>query len=162
MSDPKADEPKPTGPVYGLDTGLTPLNGSIVNGKVRVIDKGDGISLLVTAQDLPIVPTNEYHLVFTERGLCNSRNGFSAGAQWAPPGLGKPPSSMVPAFYATGESVVGYAEVHVSGVRTTGENGLEGRGVLIYMGSKLDPILPGVPNNAVACGAFETTKPFLF
>ena len=110
---------------------------------------------------IPMVPTNEYRIVFTERALCNSNNGFSAGPPWVPPGANRDPMQLVPSFWATGEDL-GWVEVHVSGVRASGDNGFSGRGALIFNGKQLAPVVPGVPNNAVACAAFEPTKPFTF
>ena len=155
------DEP-PNTEVHGVESILTPINGSAADGKIRIVDKGDGISIMISLHNvptIPTVPTNEYRIVFTERALCNSTNGFSAGAPWVPPGVNRDPMQLVQSFWATGEDL-GWVEVHVSGVRASGENGFSGRGALIFNGTRLPPVLPGVPNNAVACAAFEPTRPF--
>jgi len=157
------DEP-PNALAHGVESILTPINGSAADGKIRIVDKGDGISIMISLHNvptIPMVPTNEYRIVFTERALCNSTNGFSAGAPWVPAGVNKDPMQFVQSFWATGEDL-GWVEVHVSGVRASGDNGFSGRGALIFNGTRLPPVLPGVPNNAVACAAFEPTKPFTF
>jgi Cu/Zn superoxide dismutase len=141
-------------PAFGL---VAPLRGfdSAVSGKVRVIDKGDGITLLISAINMPI---GEFRVAFHENGNCSSPNGFSAGPAWAPPG--RSPSTLIPVFM-TLNSRDGNAETeaHVAGVHTQGENGLAGRSVILYGGRRITEIKPGVPNNAYACGVFEPARP---
>jgi Cu/Zn superoxide dismutase len=141
-------------PAAGLVAPLRAL-GSAVSGKIRVIDKGDGVTLLISAINMPI---GEFRVAFHENGNCSSPNGFSAGPAWAPPG--RSPVALVPSLSTFG-SRDGNAEreVHVAGVHTQGENGLAGRSVIIYGGSTIGEIRPGVPNNAYACGVFEPVRP---
>ena len=144
-------------PSAGLVAQLRGL-GSATSGKVRVIDKGDGITLLVSAINMPI---GDYRVAFHQNGNCTSPNGFSAGPAWAPPGLS--PTTLVRTL-ATMNSRDGNAEtsIHVSGVHTQGENSLAGRSVILYAGLTISEIKPGVPNNAFACGVFAPVQPFLF
>jgi len=146
--------PSKINPAAGLVASLRGL-GSAVSGKVRVIDKGDGVTLLVSAINMPV---GEFRIAFHQNGNCSSPNGFSAGPVWAPAGLS--PATLVPSLSTFG-SRDGNAErsVHVAGVHTQGENGLAGRSVLIYGGSTIEEIRPGVPNNAYACGVFEPARP---
>ena len=148
------DAPPSANPTAGLVAPLRGL-GSAVSGKIRVIDKGDGVTLLVSAINMPI---GEFRVAFHQNGNCSSANGFSAGPAWAPAGLS--PTTLVPSMSTFG-SLDGNAEVstHVAGVHTQGENGLVGRSVVIYGGSTISEIRPGVPNNAYACGVFEPVRP---
>jgi Cu/Zn superoxide dismutase len=121
---------------------------------VRVIDRGDGITLLVSAINLPI---GQYRVAFHRNGNCSSPNGFSAGPAWAPEG--KLPATLVPPLTNTDGNAE--ASTHVAGVHTTGENGLAGRSVMLYWGT-IEDIQPGVRNNVLACGVFEPVQAFQF
>lgn len=143
--------PAEIGRSIGLVAPLRGL-GSAVFGKVRVVDRGDGIEVLVSAGNMP---SGEYRVAFHQNGNCSSNNGFSAGPAWAPPGL--PATNLIPPLV----NVDGNTEssVHVSGVHTTGENGLAGRSVILYVGRTIPAqIVPGVNNNAFACGVFEPAQ----
>ena len=145
------------GPSPGLVASLRGL-GSAVSGKVRVIDRGDGITLLISAINMPI---GGYRVAFHQNGNCSSPNGFSAGPAWAPAGLS--PTTLAPSFM-TANSRDGNAETstYVKGVHTTGENGLAGRSVILYAGSTIPEIRPGESTSAFACGVFEPAQPFRF
>jgi len=147
----------PSGPSPGLVASLRGL-GSAVTGKVRVIDRGDGITLLISAINMPI---GEYRVAFHQNGNCSSPNGFSAGPAWAPAGMS--PTTVVPSFMTAG-SRDGNAETsaYIKGVHTSGENGLAGRSVVLYAGSAIAEIRPGEPTSAFACGVFEPAQPFRF
>jgi Cu/Zn superoxide dismutase len=146
-----------SGPSPGLVASLRGL-GAAVSGKVRVIDRGDGITLLISAINMPI---GEYRVAFHQNGNCSSPNGFSAGPAWAPAGLS--PTTLVPSFM-TANSRDGNAETsaYIKGVHTIGENGLAGRSVILYAGSTIPEIRPGEPTSAFACGVFEPAQPFRF
>ena len=126
--------------------------GSATRGRVRVIDRGDGITILVSGSNLP---PNEYRVSFNRNGNCSSANGFSAGPPWAPPGMN--PYELIPLFWNPGGNAEGQA--FIRGVHTTGENGVAGRSVVIYWGSKVTDAEPGVPNSRAACGVFEPVRP---
>src|SRR5690349_8966982 len=78
------DEDKPQDKTdYGQVAPLRPIGGSAIFGKIRVIDRGDGASVLVSMMN---VPPGAYRIAFNETPNCSSPNGFSAGAPWAPAG----------------------------------------------------------------------------
>lgn len=133
---------------------LRAIGGSAVSGKIRVIDRGDGASVLVSVIN---IPTRAYRLVFHERGNCTSPNGFSAGAPWAPAMAGKPAEDLLPVQYANAESVV-EAESRIRGLHAMGPDGVAGRSVMLYAGPAVTVPRPDVPNAAIACGVFETAR----
>ncbi|HEY3180590.1 MAG TPA: superoxide dismutase family protein [Casimicrobiaceae bacterium] len=141
-------------PAAGLVAPLRGL-GSATSGKVRVIDRGDGITILVSGSNLP---PNQFRVSFNQNGNCSSPNGYSAGPPWAPPGMD--PYELIPLFWNPDGNAEGQA--HIRGVHTTGENGVAGRSVVIYWGSKVTDAEPGVPNNRAACGVFEPVQTLLF
>jgi Cu/Zn superoxide dismutase len=144
------------GPSPGLVASLRGL-GSAVSGKVRVIDRREGITLLVSAINLP---PGEYRVAFHANGNCSSPNGFSAGPLWAPAGLS--PTTLMPSFMTNSRDGTAEASVYIAGVHTLGENGLAGRSVILYGGSTITPAEPGVPNNGFACGVFEPAQTLRF
>jgi len=125
------------------------------NGKVRVIDRKDGVQIMVSGSNLP---PNQYRVSFNRDGNCSSPNGFSAGPPWAPPGMD--PYELIPLFWNPDGNAEGSA--FIRGVHTTGENGVAGRSVVIYWGSKVTDAYPDVPNNRAACGVFEPAQLLLF
>ena len=125
---------------------------SATRGKVRVIDKNDGVTLLVSGSNLP---PNQYRVSFNRDGNCSSPNGFSAGPPWAPPGLD--PYNLIPLFWNTDGNAEG--EAFVRGVST---GALVGRSVVIYWGNKVTDAQPDIPNNRTACGVFEPATSWLF
>jgi len=131
----------------GLVANLRGL-GSAVSGKVSVRDRGDGVTLLVSAVNLP---PGGYSVAFHANGNCSSPNGYSAGPIiWPPPGA---PQRSIPMFTNSLEGNT-ESQTHVAGIHTVGENGLAGRSVIVYGGLIADA-QPGVPNNRYACGVFE-------
>jgi Cu/Zn superoxide dismutase len=152
-----SQETNPTpGPSPGLVASLRGL-GSAVTGKVRVIDRREGITLLVSAINLP---PGEYRVAFHANGNCSSPNGFSAGPPWAPAGLS--PTTLMPTFMTNSRDGTAETSVYIAGVHTVGENGLTGRSVILYSGSTITPAEPGVPNNGFACGVFEPAQTLRF
>lgn len=144
------DGTKPGGPGPGLVAPLRGL-GSAVSGRVRVIDRADGVTVLVSVINLP---NGQYRVAFHPNGNCSSPNGFSAGPPWAPPGL-DPKTLIAPLMNQDGNTE---ASTFVRGVHTSGENGLAGRSVVIYLGGLVTDAQPDVPNNRAACGVFEPTQ----
>ena len=152
---PPGPEPKsPKAQQMGQVAVLRAIGGSAVSGKVRVIDRGDGASVLVSVIN---IPTRAYRLVFHERGNCTSPNGFSAGAPWAPAMAGKPAEDLLPVQYANAESVV-EAESRIRRLHAMGPDGVAGRSVMLYAGRAVTVPRPDVPNAAIACGVFETAR----
>jgi len=143
-------------PAAGLVASLRGL-GSAVSGKVRVIDRREGITLLVSAINLP---PGEYRVAFHANGNCSSPNGFSAGPPWAPAGLS--PTTLIPSFMTNSRDGTAESSAYIAGVHTVGENGLAGRSVILYAGSTITPAMPDVPNNGFACGVFEPVQMLRF
>jgi Cu/Zn superoxide dismutase len=142
----------------GLEAPLRAIGGSAVQGKVRVVERKDGVTVMLSAQNIMRGP---YRMAFHEKGNCTSPNGFSAGLPWAPPASSKAPDALIPSMYATAEGSV-ESQVFVPGVRISGDNGLTGRSIVIYLGSSIPTILADRPNSAIACGAFEAVRPIIF
>jgi Cu/Zn superoxide dismutase len=152
---PPGPEPKsPKAENMGQVAVLRPIGGSAISGKIRVIDRGVGASVLVSVINFP---ARAYRLVFHERGNCTSPNGFSAGAPWAPAASGKRAEDLLPVQYANAESVV-EAEFRVRGLHAMGPDGVAGRSVMLYAGTVVTVPRPDVPNEAIACGVFETAS----
>ncbi len=153
------DVPPPNEQAKKVDMGqlavLRPIGGSAVQGKVRVIDRGDGATVLISGMSFPQGP---YRLAFHERGNCTSPNGFSAGAPWAPAASGKRPQDLVPVQYANSENRV-ETELRIPNLHANGTDGVAGRSVVLYAGKDVPEIRPNVPNDAIACGVFEEASP---
>jgi Cu/Zn superoxide dismutase len=123
--------------------------GSAASGMVRVRETAD---YLLVQVELGGVGPGTYRAVFHETPNCTSPNAFSAGPAWASPGTRTPPSQLIPLMNA---NIEGRAELvaRLRGVKM-GEGAMLNRSVLIYAGTSVDPLQPGVPNNVVACGVF--------
>ena len=139
----------------GQQAVLRPIGGSAVQGKVRVIDRGDGAVVLISGTTFPVGP---YRLAFHERANCTSPNGFSAGPPWAPTTIGKPPQDIAPVQYANSENRV-ETELRIPKLHANGPDGVAGRSVVLYAGNEVTEIRPNVPNAAIACGVFEEAAP---
>jgi Cu/Zn superoxide dismutase len=141
---------------YGQEADLRGIGGSAVFGKIRVIDRGDGAVVLASLMN---VPSGNFRIAFHADPNCSSPNGFSAGPTWAP--AGRRPEDLVPAQLANGEDRV-EATVRVRGLHANGPGGVAGRSVIVYAGSKIEPIRPDVRNDAIACGVFHPATPLSF
>jgi Cu/Zn superoxide dismutase len=139
----------------GQQATLRPIGGSAITGKIRVVDRGDGAAVLVSAINFPY---GAYRIAFHERGNCTSPNGFSAGPAWAPPASGKRPEDLVPVQYANSENRV-ETELRIPKLHATGVDGVAGRSVVLYAGTAVTELRPDVPNAAMACGVFEVARP---
>lgn len=137
---------------------LRPLGGSAVTGKLRVIDRGDGATLLVTAFQ---VPGTQIRIAFGDTANCTSPNGFSAGPAWSPLASKRKPEDLIRALYADSGGTVQASE-YIAGLRATGPNGVAGHSVVIFSGSKVTAARPDVPNDRIACGVFEPATAFDF
>lgn len=142
-------------PRYGLTASLKGL-GSGIWGRARVVDRGDGVTLTVSMINLPQGP---YRVAFTDTPNCTSPNGFSAGQPWAPSGAGEDGRNLVPQLY-NGNDGSAEASVFVRGAHTTGPDGVDKRGIVVFAGSEATEARPDVPNNRLACGTFEPAQPF--
>ena len=138
---------------------LRAIGGSALSGKIRVIDRGDGASILVSLLNLP---PGAYRIAIHETPNCSSPNGFSAGAPWAPPSSGKTPQELIPVQYGNAEQRV-ETGLRISGLHANGPNGVAGHSVVLYYGASIPPeIRPDVLNDAIACGVFEPTRLLAF
>jgi Cu/Zn superoxide dismutase len=155
------DERAPVDPAnpgrYGLESHLRAL-GSGIQGKARVVDRADGVTLSLSMINLPQGP---YRVAFGENANCTSPNGFSAGKPWAPVATGKAGRDLVPPLFQSNDGSA-EASVFLRGVRTTGPDGVEKRSIVVYTGKDVTDAQPDVPNNRIACGTFEPARPFQF
>lgn len=137
---------------------LRAIGGSAVSGKIRVVDRGDGATVLISAINLA---TGKFRIAIHETPNCSSPNGFSAGPPWAPPAAAKRAEDLVPVQYADAE---GNAEIslRVAGLRAGGINGVSGRSVVVYAGGDVTGARPDLPNARIACGVFEAAQPLAF
>jgi len=145
-----------TGPDYGQVASLRAIGGSAVFGKIRVIDRGDGASVLVSMMN---VPPGTYRIAFQETPNCSSPNGFSAGPAWAP--AGKDARNLIPVRYVGSEDHI-EDSFRVPALRASGPNGVAGHSVVVYAGSQVTDARPGVPNERMACGVFEPARQISF
>jgi Cu-Zn family superoxide dismutase len=141
----------------GMEARMRPLH-SAVSGKARVLDRGDGATLLLSMINLP---EGRYRVALHERPNCTSPNGFSAGPVWAPPSSARDPRELIGPLTTSREGTA-EASVHLRGVHTTGPDGVAGRSIVVYAGSAVTEARPDVPNNMIACGVFEPTETFQF
>lgn len=152
----KEAEPGSTAASYGEVAPLRAVGGSAVFGKIRIIDRGDGASMLLSLMN---VPPGDFRIAFHESPNCSSPNAFSAGPAWAP--AGKSPLELIPVQRTNSEDRV-ESSLRVAGLHALGANGVAGRSVVVYAGPKVTEARPGVPNEAIACGVFEPAKPLEF
>lgn len=129
---------------------------SAVTGTVRVVDYRDGVSVQIVITNL--LP-GQYRVALHEKGNCSSRNLFSAGAPWAPPG--QDPDKLLPGFLANADGNQNGYVAFIKGVRSEGPESLRGRSIVIHWGNRIDEAFPGQPNNRVACGVLESAHELL-
>jgi len=149
-------EPKAAAGSYGQVASLRAIGGSAVSGKIRVIDRGDGASVLVSMMN---IPPGDFRIAFHETPNCSSPNGFSAGPAWAP--SGRPAADLIATQHANSEDRV-ESSLRVAGLHAGGADGVAGRSVVVYAGSRVTDVRPDVPNEAIACGVFEPAQPLAF
>lgn len=141
----------------GVEAVLMPLNGSAAQGTLKMIDRGDRLSVVGAINNL--IP-GTYRIAIHERGNCSSPNGFSAGKPWAPPGFPRPAGDMLPeiGIGGNGNAVI---SATVRGVKLSGPDGVEGRSVVVHAGPNVDDsVVPGVPNRLVLCGVLGPVRSF--
>jgi Cu/Zn superoxide dismutase len=155
-ADEKPAEAKSTAAKYGEVAPLRAIGGSAVSGKIRVVDRGDGASVLVSLMN---IPPGDFRIAIHQNANCSSPNAFSAGPAWAP--AGRNPLELIPVQHANSEDRV-ESSLRVAGLRALGANGVAGRSVVLYAGPKVTEARPSVPNEAIACGVFEPATPLAF
>lgn len=131
-----------TGPaVGGL---LTPLGGSAVEGSVGFQPRDGAVTMVVHVTGMG---PGVYRVAIHATGNCSSRNGFSAGAPWAPPD-----KSPVVVSVATNSEGTATLSTRIAGVTVDGPDGILGKSVVIHDGA-VGPLdaQPGVPNRRIAC-----------
>jgi Cu/Zn superoxide dismutase len=143
-------------PDYGQVASLRAIGGSAVFGKIRVVDRGEGASVLVSMMNVPPGP---YRIAFHDTPNCSSPNGFSAGPLWAP--AGKDARNLIPVQRVSSEDRV-EESLRVPALRAAGPNGVAGHSVVVYAGLGVTDARPGVPNERMACGVFEPARQISF
>jgi Cu-Zn family superoxide dismutase len=152
------ETPKGATPAPGVEAVLIPKNGSAAQGDVKIMQRDDTLSVLVSLNNLPPGP---YRVAIHERGNCTSPNAFSAGRPWAPAGDARPATDLLPAM-TVGAQAHGQMTYRLRGVRLTGPDSLEGKAVLVHAGARVDADLrPDVPNGVVLCGAIGPIRSFM-
>ena len=151
---PAAEAPAGASPTSGQIANLRTIGGSSLTGRIRVIDRGDNATILVSMINVPV---GAYRLALHETPNCTSPNAFSAGPLWAPPAAGRAPQDLIPIQYANSEAMV-ETELRITGLHANGVNGVAGRSVVVYAGPTVSEIRPDVPNAAIACGVFQPVQ----
>ncbi len=133
----------------GLEASLRAVGGSVADGSVRFVPRGDGVTMLV---QIGGVPPGLYRVLVHANGNCSSPNGFSAGPPWSPPGAAAPLAERAPVVTVGSEGTAGMT-VHIAGIAVDGPNGLTGKSVVLHEGliGRLDAA-PDIPNGRLACG----------
>lgn len=140
----------------GLDAPLGPIGGSAADGSVRFIARADGVTMLVS---LAGVAPGQYRVLVHANGNCSSRNGFSAGPPWSPPGAVPPLPERMPAMTANSEGS-GTMTARIANVALDGPNGLMGKSVIVHEAdARSFEAQPGVPNGRIACGVIGVLRP---
>lgn len=132
--------------------------GSTATGFFRVFDAKDGTGVNVQLTLLNSLP-GTYLITLHERGNCKSPNLFSAGPAWAPPGSGKSPGDLMPAYFTDSEGDIHNYGAFIRGVHVEGPQGLVGKVVVVQFGRGVSDAEPGLPNKRMACGVLEFVKP---
>jgi Cu-Zn family superoxide dismutase len=141
----------PTDPSGGnVEARFGPSGGSAAGGSAVIHEARGGIDIALW---LGTVGPGEYRVAIHERGNCTSRNAFSAGAPWAPPGV---PLQVVP---FTKNDDTRTLVVHMKGYKIRGPDGVFGRAVVVHKGANGSLVAEaGVPNDRIACGVVGTPE----
>jgi Cu-Zn family superoxide dismutase len=136
-----------------VEARLAGSNGATVTG-AAVLKSYDG-GVLMTVNFNGAGP-GEYRVVIHANGNCTSRNAFSAGAPWLPPG--QPGPVPAPTLHKNDDSAS--LVVRLPGYRIEGPDGIMGRAVVVHAGAQGSlEAQPGVPNNRIACGVIGPPRP---
>lgn len=131
--------------------------GSAATGKVIVVDNDTGVTLTL---DVVNLTQGTYRLAFHANPVCNSPNGESAGPVWGPANSSVAPGELIPVAYAGMAGNISFS-VRIPGVHIDRQPSLRGHSIILHSGPFVDSPLPGLPNNYIACGAFENIGPGL-
>ena len=123
---------------------IVALGGSPAKGFINVQRRAGGVTLIVNLND---VGPGVYRVAFHTNGNCSSRNGFSAGPPWAPPGA----EVRTYEGFMNSDGLLNMS-VPLSDIPMEPPDGLYGRSVVVHYGltGSLDAE-PGVRNNRIAC-----------
>ncbi len=127
-----------------VEARLFGANGSVVNGSAVLHEVRGGVDLALW---LGSVGPGRYRVAIHATGNCSSRNAFSAGAPWAPPGI---PVAVI-LFDKNDDTRT--ITMKLPGYKLRGPDGVFGRAVVVHEGSSASlEAEPGVPNARIACG----------
>jgi Cu/Zn superoxide dismutase len=143
--------------VRGLEAPLLSKGGSSAQGKISIYQKDDRWQLSATMFSLP--PGASYRVAFFDNGNCSSPNAFSAGKLWLPPDApeGTRSDKWIPLFYSGVNGSLD-AVTRLPNPGRHSEEAFRGRSVLVFADDRVQELKPGVPNNVVACGVFDTIQ----
>ncbi len=131
-----------------------PLGGSAIGGSVVFQPRADGVTMVLHVTD---ATSGVYRVAIHTTGNCSSRNGFSAGAPWSPPG-------REPLIYTLAANSEGTAtmSVRIAGLALAGPDGVYGKSVVIHEGA-VGPLdaKPDVPNGRIACAVIGAAPSML-
>jgi Cu/Zn superoxide dismutase len=156
-----------SGSKQGLDSFIPQVAGataqlrspsSAATGVVHVFDTKDGIQVQLFISNLQ---PGIHRIALHENANCKSPNLFSAGKPWAPPTFTGDAGNLLPGFIANESGNEHGYVAFVKGVSVDGPVSIRNRSVVIHWGNFTSEAMPGQPNNRVACGTFESNKPFL-
>ena len=133
-----------------VEAKLVGAGGSAANGSAVLHDTGGGVGIAIW---LGSAGPGAYRIVVHERGNCSSRNAFSAGRPYAPPGV---PLAVVLLRKSDDTRTL---TARLPGYRIDGPDGILGRAVVVHAGE--DGSLEaqaGVPNDRIACGVIGSPE----
>lgn len=133
-----------------VEAKLVGTGGSSASGSATLHDAREGADISIWIGSLG---PGEYRVAIHERGNCSSRNGFAAGAPWAPPGV--PLAVLLFRKNDDTRTLTGY----LPGYRVGGPAGMMGRAVIVHAGGSGSlEAQPDVPNNRIACGVIGSPE----
>ena len=140
----------------GLEASMAPSGGSVAVGSVKFNPTASGVAMMVHVTGLRY--GEQYRVVVHANGNCTSRNGFSAGPPWAPPGASERAMAQMQTPATAGDAAFTMV-VRIPGVRMEGPDSLAGKSVVIHSGAQGSlEARPDVANNRVACGVIGPVR----
>jgi Cu/Zn superoxide dismutase len=140
-----------------LEAPLYSKGGSGAQGTVTITQKGD--RWLLTISLFSVSSGGAYRLAFFDNGNCSSPNAFSAGKLWLPPDApgGTAADKWIPMVYSDPLGSLD-AVMRLPNPGRHHEEVFRKRSILVFAGNDVQELQPGVPNNVVACGVFDTIQ----
>jgi Cu/Zn superoxide dismutase len=131
---------------------------SAATGAVHVYNTKDGVQVQLVLNNLA---PGAYRVALHERNNCSSPNLFSAGPAWAPASWTKPAAELLPGF-SVGDvgNETGYV-AYVKGIKADGPE-LRTKSIVVHWGNLVGEAFPGQPNNRIACGVFQASRPLAY